>query len=75
METPNPAELHMVAQFQVGDEVWTTHSGPWLVTARYWLRTKACIGYDLEFRYNGVKLPKMSEHEVFATRQYVGMRE
>ena len=74
MDTPHPAELRMVAQFNVGDEVWILTSGPWRVTGRYWLRAKACIGYDLKYIYNGVTLSKVSEHEVFATRQHYGMR-
>ncbi len=72
MDTPDPAELRMVAQFKVGDKVWTAHSGPWFVTARYWLRAKQCIGYDLEHHYNRVQLNKVEEHLVYTTEQHDG---
>jgi hypothetical protein len=75
MRTPDPAELRRLAQFKVGDEVWTRASGPWRVTARYWSRAQGCIAYDLEYPYNGVILSKVPELEVFATRQHNGTRQ
>lgn len=63
----------MVAQFDVGDEVWTKSSGPWKVTGRYWLRGKQCIAYDLQYA-NGVTMSKVPDAEVFATRQHWGFR-
>jgi hypothetical protein len=47
-------------------------SGPRFVTARYWLRAKGCIGYDLEHHYNRVQLNKVEEQFVFATEQHDG---
>jgi len=72
MDTPSPDELRMVAQFKVGDHVWTAYNGPCIVTARYWLRAKGCIGYDLEFHYNRVQLHKMEEHLLYTSRQHDG---
>ena len=76
METPSVDELRMVAQFKVGDVVWTRTSGPWKVVGRWWLKGKQCIGYDLRFT-NGVQLEKVVDYEVYATQQnngtYAGM--
>ncbi len=60
-----------MAQFNIGDEVWTRSSGPWKVIGRYWLRSKQCIAYDLRYA-NGVTLFKMPDNEVYPTRQWYG---
>lgn len=71
MVTPSKDELSMIAQFKVGEVVWTRSSGPWKVIGRWWLKEKQCIGYDLQFK-NGTVLQKVVEYEVYATQQAVG---
>lgn len=69
---PNVNELRMVAQFKVGDVVWTRNSGPWQVVGRWWLKGKQCIAYDLEYVRNRVKMNKVVDYEVYASRQHNG---
>lgn len=61
----------MIAQFKVGETVWTSSSGPWQVIGRWWLKEKQCIAYDLKFK-NGSVLSKVVEFEVYATKQSMG---
>ncbi len=61
----------MVAQFNIGDEVWTSSSGPWRVIARYWMRSQQRIAYDLRYA-NGVTIRRMLDDEVYAERQWFG---
>lgn len=60
-------ELERAARFRVGDTCYTTKSGPWRITARYWSRKRQCIVYDLKYVYNGVELDRMPEAELTAT--------
>ena len=69
---PNMTELRMVAQFKVGDVVWTKASGPWKVVGRWWLKGKQCIAYDLEYVRNRVILNKVVDYEVYASQQHNG---
>lgn len=67
MSQPDPDVLRATAAFHIGDIVYTRKSTrPWRITARYWSRSQQCIVYDLRFEYNGVRLPRMPEQDLFA---------
>jgi len=70
MRTPDLMELRMVARFKVNDVVWIRSSGPWTVVARFWVKSKGHIAYDLQYS-NGVVLPRVADDEVFETRKHM----